>query len=186
MGEPKPLEPSAFDGQAPVHGVNILHRLRRPESFSDSGGARPDPRVNVLRSHVFRPHGGLTAQDASFLLRSQTGSGALQRINHVVLGGGVHQVDVISIRKNSHITLARRDRKGFLATPRLHHNIFWYAWMQHLIPPNGFLSMLFHEGLNARAEIGLQVVITFHAVLTHISLDARVVVPLLSVYFIAA
>src|SRR3984893_6410610 len=58
--------------------------------------------------------------------------------------------------------------------------------MQNLIPPDHDFVVFRHDLLQALIEVGLQVLVVFHAVRVNEGLDLRILIPMLSVYLVSA
>ena len=159
MRQSHKAEFAAHHRKPPVHRVNILHLLRRPEPFGDGSHARPDPRVDISGIREFGPHARFAAQDARLLFRRQAGGGAFERIDRVVPRGRLHEVQIVARREDTHVALARGAGERLLAAPGLHHNVLGQSGVQNLVPPNRLLAVLLDNAEHAPAEIGLQIVV---------------------------
>ena len=64
MLQTEPFKIAAKNRQPTVHGINIGHRRRRPQSFGNRSESRPEPVIQNLRRHILRPLRGFSTKNA--------------------------------------------------------------------------------------------------------------------------
>src|SRR5262249_5054872 len=96
-----------------------------------------------------------------------------------------HQVEVVTERKQSAIALLRGRRQRFLSAPGFDNDGLRQVGAQNLVPSHHDLVMPGEDLLQSLVEVRLQVPIAFQSVRTDESLDIRIVIPRLAVYFVS-
>src|ERR1700733_2109879 len=153
------FEPPTLIFNPPVHRIHVRHVLWRPEPLRNRRSSRPDPRINIFTSHVFRPHARLASENEALLLGIEGSCVAAEWIVCIMLRGGPHVIKVVAERKNAPEAKLRRFSERFLPAPRLDDDVLRQLGSKNFIPPDHDLSMLADDFLDTRIEVSLECVI---------------------------
>src|SRR5437868_4079734 len=101
-------------------------------------------------------------------------------------GGRPHQINVVTVGRNSSVALLGSGGKGFRPAPRVDDDVFRHTGREDLIPSDHHLVVLADNLLYASREVGLQRGIIFESMRFHELLNFGVCVPLLAIDLVAA
>ena len=109
-----------------------------------------------------------------------------QRVDGVVLGGGVDVVEVVAVGEDARDPLPRGLDQRLRALPGLDDDVLRQVGVQDLFPAHHLLAVLGEDGGHPAVEVRLQRVVVGEALLALEGGDALALVPVLAVVLVAA